>query len=57
MKVKVKVIIEESIEIEIPNYVKKNNDAIEEYLVDNYRGFDCIDEGETSFNFEPIKII
>ena len=57
MKVNVKVIIEEDIEVEAPNNLKKSNDAIEQFLVENYSGFDCTNKGETSFDFKSIEIV
>lgn len=41
---------------EIPDYVKHTDEAIEEYLIDNYYGFDCGAEGEDTFTFEGISI-
>lgn len=57
MKVKVKVTILHTFEAEIPNYVKKDKDSIEEYLIDNYTGFECEDEGDSSFDFEGLTIL
>lgn len=54
MKVKIEATITETREVEIPNYVKKDNDAIEGYLVDNYYGFENGLEGNATFNFERI---
>ena len=56
MKVLVEVNISCKKVFEIPDYVKRTNNAIEEYLVDNYYGFDCPAEGEDSFTFEGISI-
>ena len=57
MKVKVEVTITEKKEIEIPDYVRKTNSAIEEFLVDDYYGFEHGLEGDTSFQFESITIL
>ena len=46
--------MKETREVEIPDYVKKNRDAIEEYLVDNYYGFENGLEGDATFNFKKI---
>lgn len=55
-----KVLVEATISckkvFEIPDYVKRNDEAIKEYLVDNYYGFDCAAEGEDTFTFEGISI-
>lgn len=57
MKVRVEVTITEKRELEIPDYVRKNDSAIEEFLVDDYYGFEHSLDGNVSFQFEAISIL
>lgn len=57
MKVKIKVIVEHEAVLNVPNYVRPTAEAVEEFLVEKYYGFDNEDEAENSFDFKNIKIL
>lgn len=57
MRVKIAVKICQEFEGEIPDYVKKDKDSIEEYLLDNYDGFSDEEEGEMSFVFTEVTVL
>lgn len=57
MRIKIAVKIYQEFEGEIPDYVKRDKDSIEEYLLDHYDGFDDEEEGEMSFDFTQVAIL
>lgn len=57
MRVKIAVRVYQEFEGEIPDYVKNDKDSIEEYLVDNYDGFSCEEEGELTFDFTNVAVL
>ena len=57
MRVKIAVEIYQEFEGEIPDYVKNDKDSIEEYLLNNYDGFNCEEEGKLSFDFSQVTIL